>query len=270
MPGQWIRFWAAGLICGWTLWASLKAERAFGGLKAESGQFPGKEGLQAFLPMGHGGKAAVLHAHAHKAGICGTLRWRHVLCACAGLDVLLDPGKGKDFPGKAVPGGLPLAGQVESAHQVGIAQDFRYGPGHGKRACGATRLVVDNAYARPAFFCQAQHGVHKAWAARAVEPGDAGNDMVRAVETYGPFSRPLALAVDIDAACRPGKFGVGPAFPVKDVVCGKGYEAHVALLAGHGDIGRALHVHFLGKGRVAFALIDLCVGRAVQDNLGLE
>ena len=157
---------------------------------------------------------------------------------------------------------------MEGTQKVGPLQDFGYGAGHCQRACGAAPLIVDNAYAGPAG--QAQHGVHEAWAARAVKPGDAGNDVVRAIEAYGSFRSPLALAVDIDAACGPCKFVVGAAFPVKDVVRGKGYEARIGLLAGHGDVGRALHVHFLRSGLLAFAQIDLCEGSAVQDDLWLE
>lgn len=104
----------------------------------------------------------------------------------------------------------------------------------------------------------------------AVEPGDSGDDVIRAFFLNGNLARVLGEPVDALRAAGNVEFGIGAIGVAReDVVGGDGDQTHVVTAAGGRNVPRTQRID--GKGEIFFrlALVDLRHGSKVKHYVGL-
>jgi hypothetical protein len=216
-----------------------------------------------------GGSPARRRTRLSSLELAGRRAGAGVLVGGAGGDPPGGAALTRDLLGELEPGGLALAGQVTDTLQRDLQEPLEV-ERHRVGAGGVAELIVHHLERRALLGQELHHGVDEAGAAGAVEPGDAADEVVRAVGPHRLFAGQLAPAVGVGGAGGI-ELVVGPVqVPGEDVVGGDGDEPRPGVPGRAGHVGGGQGVHLVGRVLLGLAAVHRGHGRAVDDHVGGE
>ena len=219
------------------------------------------------MPVGHEVRSETHAAVAIQHRIGGAGGGGRVVRGSAGAEVHLHALGLEDRFGKAVPGGLPLAGGVDEALPLLLGGQLEL-PRQGPAGGGSPALVVHHAQGAP-LVGGVHHGVEEVLAPGIVEPAGAGDEVPTAPGRLA-FALQLGAAID-----RGGIRGVVLAVgaggrAVKDIVRADLDQHRPLGLAGLRQPAHGRGVDEPRQGRLGLTAIHLREGRAVHQHIRLH
>ena len=224
---------------------------------------------QRVLPGGHGRKRGEAQTHLLQAGVLRARRGARERLRRAWLNPLVPARKAEDLARELRPARLSFARHVKRAAEARALEKFAQRARDGDRARRIAPLVVDDLERRARAVRQLQHRVDEARPAKAIEPADAADAVVRAQPPNQLLARELGLPVDRPPAVCRVELRIGPRRIPREHIVGRDRdEAHPLAVARRRHIGRAARIEPVGAFGRRLAGVNRRCGRAVDHRVG--